>query len=538
MDLHFETKVKSEYSQAMFATEEEIIKKFPSVNHKDTKSKRGGGLVVISDGENSVIEESDNSTVTIGSTGSKKTRNVVMPHVESCARAGKSMVIHDPKADIYKTMVNRLRKMGYKIVVLDIRDPEYGERYNPLEKPAELYQEGEKDRAREMFKYFADTIFSAVKSDKDPFWHMTSAAYFAGLAELLCIEFPAKEVTIDNIYSLHLQGEAKFGGSTYLKSYFDKKKSERCWKLIYPVATAPNDTRNSINAVFTSGISTFIQNDAVVDQTTNSTFKVEDMVKEKTVVFIISRDEGSVYDALITAIIDQFYTILTDLAEKSGGCLKRKVSFILDEFGNLTEITDIQKKISLSRARGITWHIVCQSLDQLSLVYGEKKALIILGNCNNIVYLYSPDIKLVKYISDLCGERAGETISDIKMPLCPVNMLRHLDKDSGECLMLLDRMNPFVTKLPDISQYYGIEPIEKVDVKKRKRQELKSVDFTRIVEQMKKAELDKMMAETERMHEEMRRKEREEKQKLRTADPNNIISVIDNVLFCMSRREE
>lgn len=537
MDLHFETKVKSEYSQAMFATEEEIIKKFPSVNHKDTKSKRGGGLVVISDGENSVIEESDNSTVTIGSTGSKKTRNVVMPHVESCARAGKSMVIHDPKADIYKTMVNRLRKMGYKIVVLDIRDPEYGERYNPLEKPAELYQEGEKDRAREMFKYFADTIFSAVKSDKDPFWHMTSAAYFAGLAELLCIEFPAKEVTIDNIYSLHLQGEAKFGGSTYLKSYFDKKKSERCWKLIYPVATAPNDTRNSINAVFTSGISTFIQNDAVVDQTTNSTFKVEDMVKEKTVVFIISRDEGSVYDALITAIIDQFYTILTDLAEKSGGCLKRKVSFILDEFGNLTEITDIQKKISLSRARGITWHIVCQSLDQLSLVYGEKKALIILGNCNNIVYLYSPDIKLVKYISDLCGERAGETISDIKMPLCPVNMLRHLDKDSGECLMLLDRMNPFVTKLPDISQYYGIEPIEKVDVKKRKRQELKSVDFTRIVEQMKKAELDKMMAETERMHEEMRRKEREEKQKLRTVDPNNIISVIDNVLFCMSRRK-
>lgn len=538
MDLHFETKVKSEYSQAMFATEEEIIKKFPSVNHKDTKSKRGGGLVVISDGENSVIEESDNSTVTIGSTGSKKTRNVVMPHVESCARAGKSMVIHDPKADIYKTMVNHLRKMEYKIVVLDIRDPEYGERYNPLEKPAELYQEGEKDRAREMFKYFADTIFSAVKSDKDPFWHMTSAAYFAGLAELLCIEFPAKEVTIDNIYSLHLQGEAKFGGSTYLKSYFDKKKSERCWKLIYPVATAPNDTRNSINAVFTSGISTFIQNDAVVDQTTNSTFKVEDMVKEKTVVFIISRDEGSVYDALITAIIDQFYTILTDLAEKSGGCLKRKVSFILDEFGNLTEITDIQKKISLSRARGITWHIVCQSLDQLSLVYGEKKALIILGNCNNIVYLYSPDIKLVKYISDLCGERAGETISDIKMPLCPVNMLRHLDKDSGECLMLLDRMNPFVTKLPDISQYYGIEPISKVDVKKRKKQELKSVDFTSIVEQMKKAELDKMMAETERMHEEMRRKEREEKQKLRTADPNNIISVVDNVLFCMSRREE
>lgn len=536
MTLNFETKVKSEYAQAMFATEEEITKKFPTINHRDTKSKRGGGLVVISDGETSVIEESENSTATIGSTGSKKTRNVVMPHVESCARAEKSMVIHDPKSDIYKTMVKRLKKMGYKIVVLDIRDPEYGERYNPLEKPAELYKEGEKDRAREMFKYFADTIFAAVKSEKDPFWHTTSAGYFAGLAELLCIEFPPNEVTIDNIYSLHLQGDTKFGGSTYMKTYFEKRQDERCWKLIYPVATASNDTRNSLNAVFSSGISTFIQNDAVVDQTTNSTFNVEDLVKEKTAVFIISRDEGSVYDALITAIIDQFYTVLTDLAEKSGGCLKRKVSFILDEFGNLTEITDIQKKISLSRARGITWHIVCQSLDQLSLVYGEKKAPIILGNCNNIVYLYSPDIKLVKYISDLCGERAGEAISGFKTPLCPVNMLRHLDKDSGECLMLLHCMNPFITKLPDISQYYGIEPIEKVDVRKRKRQELKTIDFKSIVEKNKREELDKMMEETERRHDEMRRIEREEKERLKTSDPKNVISIIDNVIFSMGRR--
>ena len=113
--MNFETKVKSEYSQAVFATEEEITKKFPAINHRDIKSKRGGGLVVISDGESSVIEESENSTATIGSTGSKKTRNVVMPHVESCARAEKSMVIHDPKSDIYKTMVKRLKKMGYKI---------------------------------------------------------------------------------------------------------------------------------------------------------------------------------------------------------------------------------------------------------------------------------------------------------------------------------------------------------------------------------------------------------------------------------------
>ena len=337
-----------------------------------------------------------------------------------------------------------------------------------------------------------------------------------------------------------MQGDAKFGASSYMKTYFENHVDERCWKLIYPVVTAPNDTRNSINAVFTSAICPFIQNDAVVDQTSNSTFRVADLVKEKTAVFIFSRDEGSVYDALITGIIDQFYMLLTDMAEKTGGTLTRKVCFLLDEFGNLAALNNIERKISLSRARGITWHIVCQSLDQLSLVYGEKKAPIILGNCNNIVYLYSPDIKLVKYISELCGERSGDMISDIKAPLCSVNMLRHLDKDKGECLMLLERMNPFITRLPDISQYYGIEPIEWIDLKKRQRQKLKGIDFKSIVEKIKRDEINRKMEESEKKYEESRRKAEEERRNRMESDSENVISIMDNVIFMLGggRRNE
>lgn len=153
---------------------------------------------------------------------------------------------------------------------------------------------------------------------------------------------------------------------------FDEYPNERCWKLIYPVVTAPNETRNSLNSVFTSAIVNFIQNDAIVDQTSHSTFQAEDLLKSKTALFLISRDEGSVYDAMITAIVDQLYSILTDIAERQGGTLDRKVSFILDEFGNLAALSDVQKKLTLSRARGITWHFVVQSLEQLSLVYGDK----------------------------------------------------------------------------------------------------------------------------------------------------------------------
>lgn len=482
--MRFDTKIKPDYSQASFARQEEIFQKFPKIDLRDAHTELGGGIILHSDGTIAYVDDSDNSSLTIGSIGSKKTRNVVMPHIMSAAKAGVSMVIHAPKSDILKTLNQYLINQKYRVLVLDFREPQRGERYNPLEPAARLYKMGDKNRAREMFMHFAMTICESVKSESDSFWHETAARYMAGLSELLCILGPAEEVTLDNIYNLHLLGEERIGCDSYMKLYFDEYPNERCWKLIYPVVAAANETRNSLNSVFTSAIVSFIQNDAIVDQTSNSTFKAEDLIKSKTALFLISRDEGSVYDAMITAIVDQIYSIMTDIAEKSGGVLDRKVSFILDEFGNLAPLSYIQKKLTLSRGRGITWHLVVQSLEQLSLVYGDKVAQIIIENCNNIIYLYSPDIKLVKHISELCGEKTGESNPDVRVPLCPVDMLKHLEK--GEALMLIDRMRPFITYLPDISEYYGIDILENINIDKRIQQQLNMVDFKQIVENLKK----------------------------------------------------
>ena len=283
--------------------------------------------------------------------------------------------------------------------------------------------------------------------------------------------------------------------------------------------------------MFTSAIVNFIQNDAIVDQTSHSTFQAEDLLKSKTALFLISRDEGSVYDAMITAIVDQLYSILTDIAERQGGTLDRKVSFILDEFGNLAALSDVQKKLTLSRARGITWHFVVQSLEQLSLVYGDKCAQIIIENCNNIIYLYSPDIKLVKHISELCGEKEGENNPDVRVPLCPVDMLKHLEK--GEALMLIDRMRPFITRLPDISQYYGIEQTVNVDVKKRKQQNLRIVDFKSIVEKMNEDKINKIMNRREEEYELCRKRNVQKAKQSLPPDTENVISIINNVIFEM-----
>ena len=276
--MSFNTSVTPNYSQGRFSAEQEIVDAYPTVDYKNNFSEVGG-INIISDGTKAVVDDSDNSTMVVGSTGSKKTRNVVMPYVYSCALAGYSMFIHDPKGDINKNIYKTLKRLGYKVVVLDYRDPEYGARYNPLQKVAKLYKEGNVNRAKEMIKHFSNIICSAAKSEKDPFWSQTSEAYCAGLISMLCDLFPVNDVTIDNIYNLHIQGDTKYGASNYMKCYFEDKEEKNYWKLIYPVVTAPNETRSSLHSVFSSCLNSFVQNEAIIDQTSNSTFCVEDLIK-------------------------------------------------------------------------------------------------------------------------------------------------------------------------------------------------------------------------------------------------------------------
>lgn len=447
------------------------------------------GVPIVSDGHLARGYPLEQPMMVVAATGSGKTRRLIIQFLISCILSACSMLINDPKGELYKHTKKLLGKLGYKIIVVDLRNLDYGERFNFCEHPARLYKAGFTRRADEMFQAMFDTFMATVRSEKDPFWHTTGAAYLTGLAELCCDIFPAEKVTINTIYELHIQGNKRFGANTYLKTYLEMHEDKPYYKLIAPYINAPNDTRASLDAVLTSAISKFCRNSSVVDQTTNSTFEIGDLVEEKTALFIISRDESTVYNALITAMVNEIYEVVIDMAEeKYNGRLPRRLSIVLDEFGNLAPIDDINAKITVSRSRNVGWCLCCQSLDQLTLKYTADVAKIILGNCN-IAYMYSSDINLLKMLSDLCGKTTDEYTHESK-PLLSVEQLRHFDKNDGQTLFLLERMRPFVGFLPDISEY-NIVPEEKAEFKKRKPQIIEKVDFEAVV----KEEKNRLMAE-------------------------------------------
>lgn len=481
--------------EVRFESEEEIKDRYTEVNF-ESGDVMGAGVPIISTGRTAYVDDSEASTFVVGASGSGKTRKILMPYTLSCIRKNENLVIHDPKGEINRYMYRELEKKGYEVIVLDYRRPLRGDRYNPLEYPSKIYKEGNTSRAAEMFQAFSETMFSDRKSEKDRFWDLTAASYMTGLSLLQAELLPEKECTINHLYDLHIQGDGKYGRSKYIKEYYNRPgaKDAPSYKLAAPAINAPSDTQGGLYSVYTSCLTPFVLNEDIIDATANSTFDVRDLVEKKCAVFIITKDEGSVYNKLISATIDQMYERLIDIAEEEyDGRLPRRINFILDEFGNLAAINNMSEKITAGRSRNIRWLIVCQSMDQLRLLYENKGASIIFGNCANLVYLYSTDIMLLQRISAMCGLYSDE-LTGAKHPLMSMDHLRYLNKDKGEVLLLLERARPFVGYLPDISAY-PVSPTQHVNVCERERQTLNPIDFQEIVNKQKRELMEKKMAE-------------------------------------------
>lgn len=481
--------------EVRFESEEEIKDRYTEVNF-ESGDVMGAGVPIISTGRTAYVDDSEASTFVVGASGSGKTRKILMPYTLSCIRKNENLVIHDPKGEINRYMYRELEKKGYEVIVLDYRRPLRGDRYNPLEYPSKIYKEGNTSRAAEMFQAFSETMFSDRKSEKDRFWDLTAASYMTGLSLLQAELLPEKECTINHLYDLHIQGDGKYGRSKYIKEYYNRPgaKDAPSYKLAAPAINAPSDTQGGLYSVYTSCLTPFVLNEDIIDATASSTFDVRDLVEKKCAVFIITKDEGSVYNKLISATIDQMYERLIDIAEEEyDGRLPRRINFILDEFGNLAAINNMSGKITAGRSRNIRWLIVCQSMDQLRLLYENKGASIIFGNCANLVYLYSTDIMLLQRISAMCGLYSDE-LTGAKHPLMSMDHLRYLNKDKGEVLLLLERARPFVGYLPDISAY-PVSPTQHVNVCERERQTLNPIDFQEIVNKQKRELMEKKMAE-------------------------------------------
>lgn len=483
---------KEEKGYSRWSTEKEI--KFDSnverVNPLSDKID-AAGIPLINNGKEIYVDNGEYHNLVIGSTGSGKTQTVVKPMVNLLAKKGESMIITDPKGEIYKYAAENLKERGYKIIILNFRDPLHGNAWNPLTLPYQYYKNGNKDKSTELLDDVALNILydQTKKSNDSDFWEKSAADYFSGLTLGLFYDAKEKEVNLNSINYMSTVGEERYATSTYVKEYFNLKGAESApYIFASNTINAPNETKGGILSTFRQKIRLFSSRESLSEMLAYSDFKMEDIGREKTAVFMIIHDEKKTYHSLMTIFIKQCYETLIDVAQDSGGKLPYRTNFILDEFANMPPLKDVDSMVSAARSRDIRFTFIIQNFAQLNDVYGKEVAEIIKGNCGNLVYLISTELAALEEISKMCGEvKSKEKDKTASTPLVTVSDLQKLKL--FEAIIIRLRKNPFKTKLkPDFEMNWGIERKE-AEYPTRAEKKIELFDLKKYVTEEKRKQM-------------------------------------------------
>ena len=324
------------------------------------------------------------SIIVEGDIASGKTTNVLFPIVNNIIDNGENLFILDSKEEYLNIYYNKLKENNYNTIIINLRDVNKSEGWNPLEYPYMLYKNGDKDKAQEYLEKIGKVIFYD-DSSADPFWSITASNYFTGLALGLFEDGKIDEVNLNSINNMFNYTDKKYGSSDYITEYF-KIKGETSMPYAFASSTvfAPKETKGSIISVARQKLRVFISREILSEMMSKTTFSYNNIVNNKTAIFVIARDESKTLNSIAAMFIEQLYAVLVDLKSIN------KFNLVLDNFDNIEKCNEIVNILSSCSSRNIKTYIGTRSSSELGYIYGEY----ILKLCD-LLSIGNSSIKLV-----------------------------------------------------------------------------------------------------------------------------------------------
>ena len=492
---------KKEKGYSRWCKDKEMKAVLKEIDPRDDEIKYGG-IPIISDGKKMWVDDGEAHNIIVGATGSGKTQIVAFPMIRILGKAGESMILTDPKGELYENTAGMLKEKGYNIVVLNFRDPQRGNAWNPMNLPYTLYKEGNTDKAIELLEDLALNILYDEANKNDPFWEKSGADYFTGLALGLFEDATEEQVNLNSMNLMSSLGEERFGGpnNNYIKEYFNMKDPSRpAYINASGTVYTAEETKQGVLATFKQKVKLFSSRDNLSEMLSYSDFDMKEIGRKKTAVFMIVQDEKKTLHPLATIFIKQCYETLIAVAQESGGYLPYRTNFILDEFANMPPLKDVTTMVTAARSRHIRFNFIIQNYAQLTQVYGKENAETIKGNCN-IRYLISNELQALEEISKMCGEvKSKDKDKTASTPLVTVSDLQRMKW--GEVIDIRLRMWPFKTKFTPEYKLNELgawgKKYDKIDYPEREKREVQLFDIREFVKAKKKEKMAEILGDSE-----------------------------------------
>lgn len=346
--------------------------------------------------------------IAYGATGSGKSRGFVKPLMLKMAQlleAGKnkqSMIIVDPKAELFEQYSEFLKDCGYTVRAFNLLDMENSDGWNCI---------GETEGDVDMVQSVAETIIRNTSEDgqKADFWDKAEQnllialiLYVQSMRDPVTNELlPIHERSLGTIYKILSSESAKS-----LDAKFQRLPLDHPARGPYGIfKQAASNLWGNVFIGLGSRMNVF-QNKLVDKITMYHEIDLELPGKQPCAYFCIISATDTAYEFLSSLFFSMLFKKLSDYARKHGderGRLPVEVNFVMDEFCNVGKLLDFKKTISVVRGYGINCQIIVQSIAQLSDRYPIKEWEEIVGNCDTQLVLGCNDMMTSEYISKRCG---------------------------------------------------------------------------------------------------------------------------------------
>lgn len=254
---------------------------------------------------------------------------------------------------------------------------------------------------------------------------------------------------------------------------------------------------------YLSEVNAYIQqlsDDGILSMTSENDIDIVNMDEKPNAIFVIVPDERFTRHRFVTLFITQTYKELVEKAnlnlrrkDTETAMLKRKAYFILDEFGNLPKLENIEGMVTVGRSRGIRYLFVLQSFSQLNAKYGKDIADIVKTNCNVKIFIGSDDPETRREFSELCGQKkiknfsvntsaevnASSNTGASNQPLITVGMLERLNGDEkGDAIVSVRGYEPIWSRFTPSYELADVYfAAGKADISKREARLFEKRDY-------------------------------------------------------------
>ena len=451
-----------EYGSARWGTREDIAPFMDPVFQNNVILTQTEALTMNSRPKDPKTARNKNVLV-IGGSGSGKTRFFLKPNLMQCHS---SYVVTDPKGSVVVECGNLMRRMGYRIKILNTINFKKSMHYNPF-----AYIHSEKDILK-----LVNTLIANTKGEGksgDDFWVKAETLLYTALIGFIYYEAPEEEQNFNtllkyiNAMEVHEDDESFENVVDYIFRKLEERSPDHFAVRQYKkYKLAAGKTAKSILVSCGARLAPFDISE-LREITAYDELELDTIGDKKTALFLIMSDTDDTFNFLIAMCYTQLFNQLCEKADDVyGGRLPVHVRCLIDEMANIGQIPNLEKLMATIRSREISACLVLQTQSQLKAIYKDNADTII-GNCDSTIFLGGREPGTLKELSaalgketiDTCntGESRGrETSHSLNYQKLGKELMTQDElavMDGGKCILQLRGVRPFLSDKYDITRH-------------------------------------------------------------------------------------